>query len=255
MMSINAISQIDSYQPITTGRRINQSADDPAGLAISQKLQAQITAGEQNGRNVEDFSSLVQTADSAMQSIQDKLQEIREVAIRSSNGTLTADDRKLYQAHIDQIKEGIRDVASNTEFNTIKLLDGSFTDKNVAMNVDGSGSKVTIQNTALENLGIKDFDVTDSFDISDIDNALETVSAARSDLGSVSNAFEYASAGISNRVIHMTAAESTLADQVMEEAISNFKKEQVVNQYQMMIQQHKMDQMGQKIGMYQDFKV
>jgi len=53
----------------------------------------------------------------------------------------------------------------------------------------------------------------------------------------------------------MTAAESTLADQVMEEAISNFKKEQVVNQYQIMIQQHKMDQMGQKIGMYQDFKV
>lgn len=254
-MAIDAINRIDSYQPITTGRRINQASDDPAGLAISQKLQNQVTAGEQNGRNVQDFSSLVQTADSAMQTVQDRLQEMREVAVRAANGTMTADDRSMYQAHIEQIKEDITRVASNTEFNTIKLLDGSFNDRNVAMNADGSGSKVSIQSTTLENLGIENFDVTGAFNISDIDNAIETVSSARSDLGSASNAFEYASAGISNRVINMTAADATLADQVMEEAISNFRTEQVINQYRLMMQQHEMNQMGQKIGMYQDFRI
>lgn len=254
-MTIDAINRIDSYQPLTTGRRINQASDDPAGLAISQKLQTQITAGEQNGRNVEDFSSLVQTADSAMETIQDKLQEMREVAVRAANGTMTADDRSMYQAHIDQIKEDITRVASNTEFNTVKLLDGSFTDKNVAMNADGSGRQISIQSTTLENLGIENFNVTGSFDISDIDNAIETVSSARSDLGSASNAFEYASAGISNRVINMTASDATLADQVMEEAITNFRTEQVINQYRLTMQQHEMEQMGQKVGMYQDFRV
>lgn len=168
---------------------------------------------------------------------------------------MTDDDRSMYQANIDQLKEDITQVASNTEFNTMKLLDGSFTNRQVAMNADGSGRQISIQSTALENLGIEDFDVTGDFDITDIDNALETVSSARSELGSASNAFEYASAGISNRVINMTAADATLADQVMEEAISNFKTEQVINQYRMMIEQHKMDQMGQRIGMYQDFKV
>lgn len=108
---------------LSSGYRINQAADDAAGLGISEKMRAQIRGLEQAEENVLDGISLIQTAESGLAQIQNpNLVRMRELAIQACNDTLTDEDRALIQLEIDEIKKGINDIANNTEFNTIHPL-------------------------------------------------------------------------------------------------------------------------------------
>ncbi|MBP1155150.1 MULTISPECIES: flagellin [unclassified Paenibacillus] len=114
---------LNSTQRISSGLRINQAADDSAGLSISEKMKGQIRGLEQAERNIQDGISLIHTAEGGLSQIQNPLiQRLRELAIQASNGTLTSHDRQAIQMEIDQIKQNINDIANNTEFNSIKLL-------------------------------------------------------------------------------------------------------------------------------------
>ncbi|MFC3749542.1 flagellar hook-associated protein FlgL [Paenibacillus sp. GCM10012306] len=112
---------------LSSGLRINQAADDAAGLAISEKMRGQIRGLTQASRNTQDGISLIQTAEGALGSIGDILQRIRELAVQSANGTLTDEDRSFLQSEVAQLKDSIHTIGSTTEFNRIKLLDGSMT--------------------------------------------------------------------------------------------------------------------------------
>ncbi len=119
----NMFSQ--SMQRLSSGKRINSAADDAAGYAISQKLHAQSTGLTQAQSNAQDGISLVQTAGGGLQTTQDLLQRLRQLAVQSANDTNTTSDRQALQAEADQISQEITQIASTTQFNTKNLLDGS----------------------------------------------------------------------------------------------------------------------------------
>ncbi|MGR7910330.1 flagellin N-terminal helical domain-containing protein [Lysinibacillus capsici] len=115
---------------LSSGYKINQAADDAAGLTISEKMRAQIRGLNQAGENIQDGLSLINTADGALANMLDpNLQRLRELAVQASNDTLTDGDRQKVQQEVDQIIKGLSDIASNTEFNGMVLLAGT-TDKN-----------------------------------------------------------------------------------------------------------------------------
>lgn len=238
-----------AYQRIASGSQINGAADNAAGLSIVQGMDSQTRGQAVNQDNMGSMTDLANTAEGALSSINDSLGRMRELALQASNGILTDSDRSIIQGEIDQLKQGISDVARNTEFNTMKLLDGSFANKHTAMNPDGSGKQISIESAALENLGIKDFDVTSgSFDIGDIDGAIKTVSESRSNLGSVTNAFEHAINNSKNAEVNLTAAKSTIGDADIAQEISNLKKQQILDQYKMYTQQLQMDRQRAEYG-------
>ncbi|MFN3984570.1 MAG: flagellin [Rhodocyclaceae bacterium] len=116
-----------SLQRLSSGLRINSAKDDAAGLAISERFTAQIRGLDQARRNANDGISLSQTAEAAMQSSGDILQRIRELAVQSANATNSAGDRSALNAEVQQLTQELQRIATNTEFNGQKLLDGSFT--------------------------------------------------------------------------------------------------------------------------------
>lgn len=112
-----------TLEKLSSGYKINRAGDDAAGLAISEKMRSQIRGLNMAGKNIQDGISLIQTAESGLGSIQDpNLLRLRELAIQAANDTLTDSDRKLLQMEVEQIKSNIDEIATNTEFNGIKLL-------------------------------------------------------------------------------------------------------------------------------------
>lgn len=114
-----------STEKLSSGYRINRAADDAAGLAISEKMRSQIRGLEQASTNAADGISMIQTAEGALAETHSILQRMRELMVQASNGTETDDDRKNIQDEIEQLQEEVDRIASDTEFNTMKLLDGS----------------------------------------------------------------------------------------------------------------------------------
>lgn len=111
---------------LSSGYRINNASDDAAGLSISLKMKAQISGFLVDEKNINDGNSLFETAEGAMEEISSMLQRIRELAIQSANDTNTDEDRKKLQDEVSQLIEGIDNITENTEFNTIKILQGSY---------------------------------------------------------------------------------------------------------------------------------
>jgi flagellin len=114
-----------SLEKLSSGLRINRAGDDAAGLAISEKMRGQIRGLEQASRNAQDGISLIQTAEGALNETHSILQRMRELAVQSSNGTATDNDRAEMQKEVAQLKSEINRISTDTEFNTKKLLDGS----------------------------------------------------------------------------------------------------------------------------------
>ncbi|MFZ5986239.1 MAG: flagellin [Bacillota bacterium] len=242
-------SMTQSYERLSSMQRINRAADDAAGLAISQKLKEQINGLDRGTSNTQDMNNLAKTAEGSLSSIHDSLHRMRELAVQASNGTLTSEDKAMLQTEIDEIKASISDTVRNTQFNTIKVLDGTFSDKNVAIDPSGKGMKMSIQNTGLTALGIDSFDVTGSFDISDIDSALEKVSDARANLGATSNRLDHAVN--TNRIAeyNQIAANSRIEDLDIGLEIMQLNTQQIVNQYQYYAQKQSAQQKANSLSL------
>ena len=114
-----------AMERLSTGLRINSAKDDAAGLAISQRMTADVRGLAVAIRNANDGMSLAQTAESAMGEVTNMLQRMRELAVQASNGTVTGDDRAALQAEVSQLTSEIDSIGARTNFNGIKLLDGS----------------------------------------------------------------------------------------------------------------------------------
>ena len=125
-LSITEASLTTSIQRLSSGMRINSAKDDAAGLAISERMTAQINGLNQAAKNANDGISLAQTAEGALGTIGNNLQRIRELAVQSRNATQSFDDRAAIQKEVSQLTAEIDRVARNTAFNGINLLDGSF---------------------------------------------------------------------------------------------------------------------------------
>lgn len=138
-MSINMSMMTKAMERLSSGLAINRAADNSAGLAISERMKAQIRGLQQASRNAQDGISAIQVADGALNETTSMLQRMRELATQSANGTLNDQDRKNIQYEINQLTSEINNIGNNTEFNTIKLLNPS------AQNYSGVSSQLTIQ--------------------------------------------------------------------------------------------------------------
>lgn len=238
-MSVSSIenSLNTSYEQLSSMKKINSAADDAAGLTILEGMKSQSNGHDVAVNNAKDGQNLLNVAEGGLSSITESLQRIRELGVQASNDFMyTAQDKQAMQYEIEGLKQSIQDAAKGTEFNTIKLLDGSKADLNLATNPDGTGMEIQLTNSTLESLGIADFDVTKDFKISDIDKALEKVTSARTDIGATTNALNSSIrySGIASE--NVTRASSKIEDLDVAKAVSELKKNKVLEDYKMFAQ-------------------
>lgn len=245
VMRINPISSTanyDIYSQISSGKRITKAADDASGLAIGQKLHREENGLTVGAQNAQDGMGYMNVADGALDGITDSLQRMRELGLRAMNGLYSDSDREMFQTEIDQLKEGIQSLAKGTTLNEQKLLDGSMADMHLATNPDGGGLDIQMENATLEALGIADFDVTGDFDLSAIDEALDKVASARSNLGASTNRLEHTYNYNMNASEQLLASRSRIEDLDMPMAISEQKKQDLLAQYKNLMLRNQMNQ-------------
>lgn len=240
--SINHTSFYTDYGRFASGKKIQSAADGAAELSIIQKEDAQARGYKAGENNIGAAKDLLNIADGAMAGIADYLQRIRELAVQASNTALYSySDRASIQMEVDQLKQGIADIASQTNYNTKKLLDGSNSRLNIATDANGNGMSIDTTNATLAMLGIADFDVTKDFDLQDIDDALAKVSAGRSSMGARSNALDYAYNYSTNARLNVTASKSRLEDLDFPKAISEQKKKETLQEYALFMQKKRQE--------------
>ena len=242
-MSISAINNTNSiYGKIASGTRIQSAADDAAGLAIANKLERQGNGMNVAANNIQDGLGVANIQDGALGTIEDSLQRIRELSVKASNGLYGDDEKQMLQDEIDQILMDIERSAGVTQFNEKKLLDGSMADIHIAMNPsDGEGMEIQMENASLQALGIDGYSVMDKdFDISRIDAAMEKISAARSRTGATTNAMEHAYNYTTGASLELLSSRSRIEDLDIPQAVSEQKKQKLMNDWHMSMLNKKM---------------
>lgn len=240
---IGGTSSYAVYGQIASGNRLTSAAQGAAELAIAEKQTSQVKGYDAATNNLKAGKDVLNISDAALSGVTDYLQRIRELALEASNSALyTDDDLQGIQDEIDQMKQGIADIASQTQYNRMNLLDGSKSN-GFQIASDGNGNSLTIHKSAdatLKALGIADFDVTKSFDLSTIDNALEKVNSTRSKGGAESNRLDYAINFNSYVSLNTSASRSRMADTDYGKAVTELKKQQNLQTYAVMMQKRKM---------------
>ncbi|EPZ37583.1 Flagellin [Anoxybacillus ayderensis] len=232
-LAVNQSNTAKNLEKLSSGLRINRAADDAAGLAISEKMRSQIRGLEVAERNALDAISLIQTAEGALGSIHSILQRMRELAVQAANGTNTDDDREHIQNEIDQLIEEIDRIAENTTFNGTKLLDGNFANVKFQIGAnEGEEVEITIEDMTAGTLGVDGIDVSTANPsaITTIDEAIKTVSVERGKLGAYQNRFEHTINNLKTAHENLTSAESRIRDTDMAMEMTNFTKNNILNQ-------------------------
>ena len=172
MLGITNSSLAKSTEKLSSGYKINRAADDAAGLSISEKMRSQIRGLNKASDNAQDGISLIQTAEGALNESHSILQRMRELSVQASNGTETDDDREAVQKEISQLQDELTRISSTTEFNTMKLLDGSLGGGSSAtgIKVDASVSNKALQSGALKTTAATNGKYTIDGAISDADD-------------------------------------------------------------------------------------
>jgi flagellin len=226
-----------STEKLSSGYRINRAGDDAAGLSISEKMRGQIRGLDQASTNAQDGISLIQTAEGALNEVHSIIQRMRELTVQAANDTNVTADREAIAAEQEQLTAEIDRIASSTEFNTMKLLDGNFGTKNLQV---GANSDQTIEIT-IDGVSSGDLSIDDAKDkmssyadatsfIKYVDSALKSVSKTRSNLGAIQNRLEHTIANADNTAENLQAAESRIRDVDMADEMVTFTKNNIVQQ-------------------------
>ncbi len=233
-LSMSSTSLSKSMERLSSGYRINRAADDAAGLAISEKLRAQIHSLSQAQRNAQDGISLVQTAEGAMQEVNNMLSRVRDLAVQYNNGTLSTTDKAALTAEVAQLCNEISRIASQTKFNGISLLSGGGT---ITLQV-GIEDNQTVQATAQSLFGAgTTYDINSaiftwgtSATLGSIDTAINAVATARSEYGAVQNRLEYTINSLASYEENLQSSESRIRDVDMASEMVKFTKYQILQQ-------------------------
>ncbi len=247
MSSVSGVSSgYTDYGNIASGTAISSAADGAAELSIIEEDTAELTGLNQGTENISDAQNLLNITDSALSGISDYLQRMYELAIQASNGTYSAEDKQSIQDEIEQLKQGITDLVSSTDYNGLNLLDGSTSDVEIVTDSDGNSTTVSAANSTLEALGIADFDVTGDFDLSTLEDAMDYVNSLRSDNGAQSNAIDYLYESNVNAAYNVESSLSSLEDLDIAEAVSEMKKEELLQTYQLQMEKMMLDNEEEK---------
>jgi flagellin len=246
-LTVNNRSLSKSMEQLSTGKRINSAADDAAGLAISNKMTSQIRGLNQAVRNANDGISMMQTAEGATQEISNMLQRMRELAVQGANDTYGAADRAAIGKEYDQLIGEIDRIAGNTEWNGIKLLDGStFSSATAAVLQVGTGSGSAYQievnflamtTSAMSTAAIAASDITSASTagelqavITALDTNIAAVDAFRADLGAKVNRLTYAADNMANISMNTSASRSRIQDADYASATTELARSQIISQ-------------------------
>lgn len=231
----------NSLAKLSSGLRINKAGDDAAGLAISEKMKAQIGGLTQAKRNAQDGISLVQTAEGALNESHSILERMRDLTVQGKNGTLTDDDRGSINKELNALHEELGRIAKTTEFNTQNLL-GSTAAKGASFTFQiganqGQTLTVTIGNMSGVSLlgAIKNFTLGKAAANADkmlgsIDKAIKTVSDQRASLGAVQNRLEHTINNLTATNENLSEANSRIRDVDMAEEMMTFTKSNILSQ-------------------------
>ena len=230
-------------EKLSSGYRINRAADDAAGLSISEKMRGQIRGLEQASSNASDGISLIQTAEGALNEIHSIVQRMRELTVQAANDTNVSTDRVAIAAELYALTSEITRIADQTEFNTMKVLDGSFSGKHLQVGAnEGQMIDVSIKKMSAEAIGLSSGAIGDvvsddsksageiSALIDKIDKALSSVSTQRSSLGAIQNRLEHTIANADNVAENLTDAESRIRDVDMADQMVTFSKYNILQQ-------------------------
>ncbi len=243
-LGITTSAQAKSSEKLSSGYRINRAGDDAAGLTISEKMRSQIRGLNKASSNAQDGVSLIQVAEGALAETHSILQRMNELATQAANDTNTTADRNAIAAEIHQLTSEIDRIASTTQFNTMNLLDGSFTNKNLqvgslegqnisvsikAMNSSSLGLTKTVNNKKTLAISVSSFSSAGSA-MTVIQKAIQSVSAMRSTLGALQNRLEHTISNLDNISENTQAAESRLRDTDMAEEMVEYSKNNILAQ-------------------------
>jgi flagellin len=224
-----------AMERLSSGYRINRAADDAAGLAISEKLRAQIGGLEQAQCNTQDAVSLVQTAEGAMAEVHSMLQRVRDLAVQYNNGTLSTADRAAITSEVAQLCAEIARIGSDTKFNGIDLLTGGSSITFQVGAEDGQTISVSARSMfgtgGTEDIDSAIFTFTGSTaTIASIDTAIENIASARAEFGAVQNRLEHTLNSLATYEENLTASESRIRDVDMAQEMVQFTKLNILQQ-------------------------
>lgn len=234
-------NQAKATEKLSSGYKINRAGDDAAGLSISEKMRSQIRGLNKASTNAEDGVSLIQTAEGALNETHSILQRMNELATQAANDTNTSTDRNAIKAELTALTSELNRIASTTQFNTMNLLDGTFTGKNLQVGaLSGQKIAISISGMNANKLGLAGTDGKMSIAVSTfaaagnamtkIQSAITKVSTQRSALGAIQNRLEHTIANLDTTSENTSSAESRIRDTDMADAMVEYSKNQILAQ-------------------------
>ncbi len=248
---IQDLAQQKSMEKLSSGLKINRAGDDASGLAVSEKMRAQIRGLNQAAQNAQNGISFIQTTEGYLQETTDIVQRIRELAVQSSNGIYTSEDRMQIQVEVSSLIAEVDRIASTAQFNGMNMLTGRFarpTGENVVTasmwfhigaNMDQrtqvyigtmSAAALGLRNTGDESIMSLESPDDANRAIGTLDEALKQINKQRADLGAYQNRLEKTVAGLNINAENLQAAESRIRDTDMASEMVEFTKDQVLSQ-------------------------
>ena len=239
-LGITTSAQAKSTEKLSSGYKINRAADDAAGLSISEKMRSQIRGLNKASSNAQDGVSLVQTAEGALNETHSILQRMNELATQAANGTNTSVDRSAIRAELDQLTSEINRIQSTTQFNTMNLLDGTFSGATNQMKLQvgalsGQSIDFSIANMCATKIGLKNnlsvstFTKAGSY-MKSVQDAIEVVSKQRSAMGAIQNRLEHTIANLDTTSENTQSAESRIRDTDMASEMVTYSKNNILAQ-------------------------
>ena len=234
-LGINVSNQGKVTEKLSSGYRINRAGDDAAGLAISEKMRSQIRGLQMASKNAQDGISMIQTAEGALNETHSILQRMNELATQCANDTYLSKDRDLAQKEIDQLLSEINRIASNTEFNEMKLLTGSCSGKKLQVGAkEGQVISFSISAMSASGLSVGSVNIGSqtgaSTAMTKVQKAIVAVAKQRADLGAIQNRLEHTIASVDTTAENLTASESRIRDTDMAAEMVTYSKNNILQQ-------------------------
>lgn len=239
-LGITTSAQAKSTEKLSSGYKINRAADDAAGLSISEKMRSQIRGLNKASSNAQDGVSLVQTAEGALNETHSILQRMNELATQAANGTNTSVDRSAIRAELDQLTSEINRIQSTTQFNTMNLLDGTFSGATKQMKLQVGALSGQSINFSIANMCATKIGLTKGLSVSTfikagsymkaVQDAIEVVSKQRSAMGAIQNRLEHTIANLDTTSENTQSAESRIRDTDMASEMVTYSKNNILAQ-------------------------
>ena len=240
MLGITTSAQAKSSEMLSSGYKINRAGDDAAGLTISEKMRSQVRGLNKASDNAQDGVSLIQVAEGALNETHSILQRMNELATQAANGTNTSVDRSAIRAELDQLTSEINRIQSTTQFNTMNLLDGTFSGATNQMKLQvgalsGQSIDFSIANMCATKIGLKKTLSVSTFTkagsyMKSVQDAIEVVSKQRSAMGAIQNRLEHTIANLDTTSENTQSAESRIRDTDMASEMVTYSKNNILAQ-------------------------